>query len=752
MIEALKAMTRAMTATAGRGGVQLATGVRNQLISGIAQATTNAATRELDYAANWGSYGSGISSVPSPEALLRSYYAGTLTTERLQSGLAYHGVIWRADNGAAGGRSQYWDSVIQAGQPMFSLEFLRKVSLQDATRIPLLQRAMQLEGLFTPSNIDLYLNERENLDLSSLFALWLNGRITTDDFNREARKLGFFPDQLDWYRQSRYDRPGSSMALLMGRLGIIDKDTMALYVRSDGFVENDVASQVMRLQNVLPSASDVIGSFGRLSNDATLAGRWGLDLDKPGDYTTWMQRLGLEYSAGSGPFGVPDKAASTWGQLFWRDHWRLFDLGTLRSIIQRFRGDAADPATWSNPDVQPLTSSEVNSLLAANGIPPNARPYVLALTYQPIGIRHLRMIMRYNRQPRDWLIARYQDNGFRPDDATKQADALIANINEQEAAPILAAQRAARRRFLSSVIIGYKGGAIDGPGLRATVIAQGYGNETADLVLQTANIELNTGIIRAVSARAKSDLYSGRTNLAGVTQRLLSTGADPQWVQLTVNGWQAAFGEGRRHIATDKVLKLLRKGYISGGEALQRLNYLGWAQADELLLLAEVQDQINQDAADAADAADLATAKQVAALNRMLKQNAANASKLQGMLRKKTPPASIMKWVKRGLWTTAQATARLQLMGYDAATIAVMLKEAAVEQIGGPSTVKARQSQANALLRRLYPPSRTVSFYRDGIWTRAEAESKLLAVGVPADEAAALLAQADEAIKDKAGS
>lgn len=188
---------------------------------------------------------------------------------------------------------------------------------------------------------------------------------------------------------------------------------------------------------------------------------------------------------------------------------------------------------------------------------------------------------------------------------------------------------------------------------------------------------------------------------------------------------------------------MLRKGFIGPTEALTRLENLGIAQPDQMLLLSEAEAAIASDAADLAAAKDMALKKQIKEMDRLREKNAANLRGIAARMRQLTPPKQLAEWVARGEWDQDDAVNRLTLMGYDTGSINVLLADAARDKAGGPVSDDAKSQRIAVNLRRLTPPDKVTAWYRDGIWSEKQTRQRLALLGFPPDVIDAMIKEAE---------
>lgn len=663
-------------------------------------------------------YGANIACpvvIPNTAELMHAFYAGELTQNQLTTLALCHGVplARQAPTFDLAGLPQIiregledkltdihaaWTAVLKHNEPYYPISLLRKLTRQGVLRDDrLLRNALRKEGFADESVQDLYIEERELIAPSTIFDMWLLGLITDDELVRRLVKLGWSStDAIDMLR-AQDQVPGIGDIHTMLLQGLITDGVADQWLFAHGFQQAGTRQQLLKQRFAMPSMGVLIESVGRQLFDEQFSLIWGLDNEKPATFRTWSARLGMEYSTGQGQFGEQGDDAPTWGDIAWRSHWNLPSVGMLGEILHRFRGDPQQPHTWSTPDVRPLTKTEADRLLAANGIPPRFRPYVYGLMYAPISVRHMRLIIRNLEPTLEEVGQMLMDQGNSPQNALRIATAIMRDEQTKTGVDPVAARRKAHNVLVAAITDAYEVGTIDSGTALRELAANGIPSGVAETMLATVDVQVSNGLAKRVIQRCKADLFAGRTSNAEALQRMVSVGINPTRAGQYIAGWAAEFGEGRKHVATGRILSLLRKGLITSSQAISRLDNLGWAKPDEILLLAEVQGQIAVDASRARKAQELGAQREEREVARLLRQAVQHGKALQSRLRTLTPPAKLVKWYVDDIIGEDDARERLGLLGYTPDVIDAMLLEGLEHGRGKRTRGQSGEREAGSL-------------------------------------------------------
>lgn len=712
--------------------------------------------------------------LPTPEMAMRLWHGGRIGNATANMLCGWHGMDFGAGITPANDFQQVWKLFADAARPIPPLEKFRKWVRQGRVEEMAFIEAASRHGFgnFVMNGCrgqtfgELVRNDIEQLAAGSLQSMLHLGLLDEIQVRERLIALGYSRDDSLTLVGAMRSRPAISDALQMFRRHLIDRDELGKIMLASGYTSGADRENLQQFVDVLPDASSIVATARQQGWDNAVAQRWGLDDETPQQLKSWAKRLGFAYGSSVNQADESRTEGTSWDQQIWRNHWMMPGLAVLAECLHRFRGDPNDRQTWSNPRVPPLTTEQSIDMLRAAGVPPGFRQHAIELLYAPMSIRHIRVVYAQihvpqvdangvqlqdangnpvmGRRPRQWIVDRLMDIGNSPVVANDVARAMeLAEVAKEEA-PIRKINAQAAAAYLHEIKSAYRVGTLTRENTMLSLTQAGVPNYTADIIVATIDMQSFEAVIKAVIARARSDYFAGRTDKAGAFGRLTGARMDPAKATLTIQSWEAAFGEGRRHIATNKILVYLRKGYLTQEQALARLDNLGWAKADELLMLAEVQGLVEHDMAATEKAANLSNAKQAAALQRLLDRNQRNKDRILAHLKSVGPPSSIMEWVRDGIWTAAQAERRLQILGYPADIIAAMLEEAALKASKSNPTNADRAKKVASNLSRLYPQAKIIKYYIDGVWTVEKARETLAKTGYTQEAIDAMIADADK--------
>ena len=426
-------------------------------------------------------------------------------------------------------------------------------------------------------------------------------------------------------------------------------------------------------------------------------------------------------------------------------------VGQWNEIRNRVRGDPDDNTTWSVPDLPPPSADHTADIYRAAGLPPALRPYADAVRYAPLSVRHLRLLFAQRLISFELVQSALMDSGISPGNSLLVAQAMQLDRDGREAGWIDKYNQRVKLEYVRAIRRGYaEGGYADG---YAQTALQNVGFAPADAanILRVEDTRSLQGVIDAVVKRARSDWMAGRTDSAGAFSRLTGAGVNQRRATLYVQEWQATRGEGHVVLAMAKVLHLLRKGFISLDDAVERLENLNVSGADQTVLLAEVAGEIAADAVKQERAAMLDLQRRIAEQNRIAAKQQAAADKLVNSMKRDTPVSQIRRWVARGLWSPDRARSRLAALGYDRPAIEAMLSDWALEREGVPLEPAKRAQQTLGQRRAFFPIARISGWVVKGIWTIDQLSEKLVELAYPQAEIDGIISDVQAKLDKAAG-
>jgi hypothetical protein len=400
-------------------------------------------------------------------------------------------VIEKASNDAANG--DFWGEIIRAAGNGASVtaeqlaSVYRNITSADFASVGVLCSPMPEDGQWVPDNswvnaivngimlalqavmVPLALAQQRGqlcLQADSLSIPWnllqpgdanealRRGIIDKDTAVDQIRRGGWSQDQAEILINSADTIPPLEILLAQWFRGIIDEDGINLELKSQGFTDPRIEA-IKEVSYFLPPVQDLVTMAVREVFSPEKAQANGQFDEFPPDFEFWAEKQGL---------------TKDWAQKYWAAHWVLPSPQMGFEMFQR----------------GVITEQRLKDLMAALDIMPRWRDELIKISYNPITRVDIRRIHQLLDKDREWLIRRYQDVGYSPDDAAELAEFTEELNNEESLLSLDVASDLTR----SNIVTFYKRGVISYEIALGLLLQANINVAAAALFLQNADLEL----------------------------------------------------------------------------------------------------------------------------------------------------------------------------------------------------------------------------------------------------------------------
>lgn len=661
-----------------RIGAQLAAQMGFQVVGSATQSAFNPATREIDYRAN----AKARNLVPGIADVLRLWHSRRISSDQMAELLSYHGADATGKAGPLHATKLAWRELVRYARPPLPLELVRSWHRQGRATPTYVKESLIRHGLPYDSETAQFMDDWELLGAAEVAMLLYTGAIDDGEAKDRLRYLGLkTTDASALVDAFRSPLPVMESLALWNRGKITDTRLDELLKRN-GLLDVGQREEARQLARVIPPPSDLILFSVREAWSDSVAAEYGLDRERTADFDDWMGAQGFNGSARFTEEKNGDKPTLTWPQAYWRAHWRYPSAEQAYHMLHRLRGDPRDPSTWSMPGVRPFTRDDLDAVLRIQDIAPAFREQLAAVSYTPVRLVDIRNAYYQNIRPRSWVIERLLDRGLEPTAAVDVADIYRRMKRERERSVVNAMAKSAERQYYQHVLDQYRLGILTRDRAHALLVANQWRPGEANAALDNVDFAVEEENVKALVKRVRSDFFNGITSYEQAEHRLTQAGLNPGRVANLMMMMRTEYGERRKVLATEKVLRLHREGLLSAAVAAVRLTLIGWNQADVLLQLQEVQLQIAKDRVSQLKAVERDRRAAAKEIERLIRQQEQRAKSLAAHLRTIKPRSTILRWLKSGRINRDQAMEQLAMQGYDRETAAAYLDEAS----SGPET------------------------------------------------------------------
>lgn len=579
--------------------------------------------------------------IPDLESLWDAYRRGFISASAMTTYGAWQGVPW-LENPAqfqpaalnasfagvenASARVNLWDRVFQSklARPSISQGadlFMRRQITEDSYKEIL---------TYNGADVQAFLNLKDTLysplDLGILAEAYTRGTITRQQFLDGLARLGI-------------TRP------------------MAIRV-------------VDELREVLPTVSDLVLFGIRDVWDADRVAQGRLFDEVPAEYIEWANKIGLGGRSGVVPPGRMQGDSARWSELHWASHWQNVPANMLFEMYRRLRPDRIARYVAQGFQIQPFTLEMLRAGLKIDDYAPGDRDYVAAIAYTPlrlfdvkravsariraavdpqyaaqIGADNAQLMTQYDSQ---WARDQFLDRGMHPDDA--QTAVNLAELAGLETATreLQGYIRSRRNKRLKTIEDSYRVHLLTRPEAREQYRQLGITATVADMVIDDIDAQRDVKLRNDIINSTRRDYFAGVLDEPGALAVLKANGLPEPYPQALLDSWKPQRNRTRKAISAGKIVDWLSHGLITQAEALQRLNNLGYANADEMVMLKEAQRNV-----DTMGARILAAQEQKKhAANREVERIAKDAERHQRQavkdMRALLPKASLLAALRKG--------------------------------------------------------------------------------------------------------
>lgn len=545
-------------------------------------------------------------------------------------------------------------------------------------------------------------SKRTQIPIPFALGMYRSGYISPATLRELLTKVGAFEDQWMEVARSTFEPLDVGVLQVARNRGIISAGDYNTMLRRNGYGYPDVRKIIDSLREAIPPITDLIRFAIRDVWDPTVVKNRRLFDDLPPQLASIAAKQGLFGNSGIPIPGFGGGRNAKWSEVYWASHWQEVAAGQSFQMFHRLRPDRIARYRAQGFDVQTFGIDDLRRNLKIADYAPGDRDYLAAIAYAPMRLIDIRALYtqhyrwrtddlfaerlgiaggnRVAPYDRDWAIGQLRDRGLHPDDAAASVDLVETNIQTQDEAPIRNYRRSLVTKTISQVTSAYRIGLLGRTLALDRLVQVGLDRVTANQTLDLADLESARKIVDAAVRGIRSDYFNGTITEQEARSALTASGAGASGVDSYMALWTVQRNRTRRTATTQQLLKWLEEGLITQAEVIRRLGNLGWAQADQLTMLREVQLKLSQLRAKVMSSQQLqqrTRAKELAAASR---QSQSDQKAIVSQLRQTMPRTDILRWLREGLVGRDWAIARLREQRYPEASIVLWIEEAAIAQ------------------------------------------------------------------------
>lgn len=642
------------------GGKSILTGAAIGAGQTAAHSLVNPYSRAIGYFANR----TRPNVVPDSEVLLGLWHSGRISSQDATNLFRANGIDWDGTRFPGTDLAWAWQQAVELAKPQWDFADYKKWFRQGRITLQTAIDKLSRRGLTGIADVNLWLQDRENLDISTIGQLFLLGLIDENEVNSLLLRIGVIGDDAVRLRSAWQVKPHLLETLTLLNRDLINVDSARGWMKSHGYVSISDQNKLLELAKVIPPPTDLIHFSVREVWSEDVVNSFGYDEEFPHEFAAWMKKHGLDWGEQITLDDGTQLPSLNWPVAYWRSHWRVMSPEQGYEALHRLRGNPDFPDTWRIPGIKPFTEDDLNRILKIADYPPAMRDWLRGISYRPLRLVDIRNARKFNVINTSEVTEQFLDRGYKDSDAVVATKLLESQIDAEKERPFKRKHQTALDNHAKLIISGYSIGVTDAAATKAALVDLGYKPETANLLVANADIEWSHNLIQLTMRRAKSDFMRGAVNSAQATTRLVASGLPQSKAQEWVSQWQIERGEPKIHFATAKVLDLYKRGLLTLSSTKERLENLGWDEPDAILNIMSAQQDISKAYGIAVEKAARKAKEAARETQRAIEESQRKIEQMQAVLRRQTPIGSMKRWLADDQITEEEFVSRFKAMGF----------------------------------------------------------------------------------------
>lgn len=551
------------------------------------------------------------------------------------------------------------------------------------------------------------------------------GLLHDGELERLLKAEGFTLDRDRELIQAIHQGPSESGILELVNRQLISDAEGRNYLSWLGYDRLSEINLMMQLRHAIPGASDLIRFAVREVWDEEVVRRYGYDEEFPEPFAVWMDRVGYGQPLAAVGGDKSKLYELPWAKAYWRAKWQLPSPTQAYDMLHRLRGDPNDRSTWRVPGVRPVTIDNVKDILKVADYPLFWRDALAAISYHPLRLVDIRWAMEAGLQDPDfarsamssqdydlwqrraregdspiatslreagvqaWAAEQYQDRGHTAKDASLLAGLQLSRIKakvNREASKRRATQVARlSRRVLSS----YQLGTANRESSIAALTGLGWTAQDAARELTDIDLAEEQKCVAAGLKAVRRAYLKGRVGDDELPLRLAQIGIVAERAGQLAECWRLSRTDEGIRLTTAQILGFVKAGLLDPEDAAERLENLGWTNADALLWLAKTEADIHDRAARRGRAAERAPRREAMDLERLIREEEAALQDMRRRLYAAANPPALVEKLKDGRIGEDSFVRRMGALGYGPDDISQWLSAARASANGSAPAPQA---------------------------------------------------------------
>jgi hypothetical protein len=412
--------------------------------------------------------------------------------------------------------------------------------------------------------------------------------------------------------------PSQQEILALWNRTVIDEKQADQWLTLNGLTDQKARDAFKTLRTQIPSPSALIEMSVKevWNNQVVTSLGYDDEFDQIPAYKEWMQRAGFGGSAEIEGLGAGQP--KTWAQAYWRAHWRVISNSQAYTMLHRLRptgGISGGPRVPSLPSLvngqpvdkplAPVTLGDVETVLKINDFPPVWRDRLAAISYLPMRLVDIRQaiyfmlestqfrqqILPQGWSPHQWAAESFQDRGQTAADADVLAHMSIRAARRRIRMDRERLERRMLKGPVAAIIKMYNAGLITVEDAAEQLKDHDISSDERDLIFKYANQQKRIADTKQELRWLERQVLAGKVTFEMAPALLSKIGIVTTEQQRYLNKWKLLLDESQIIASTNQVVGMYLVNLIDYNNAVDRLNNLGWTNAEEILGTAALAQQ-----------------------------------------------------------------------------------------------------------------------------------------------------------------
>jgi hypothetical protein len=374
-----------------------------------------------------------------------------------------------------------------------------------------------------------------------------------------------------WYQKlagSNRQRVAIDQIIALHRRGIYTEAEANKELRGNGVLTDFDKSSFYRSTEAMPTVSDIVRFMVRDADDNDIASKYRTDEGLKEKYGPQLQ----SWAKGQ---GITDEVM----KYYWRSHWEIPSNTQLFEMLHRLRPDRPDAAAEGNIVID---ADDIKNALIVNDTLPVWADALMAISYKPLTRTDAQRAFMIDAVSKEELYASYRDLGY----SDANAERLVRFTMQLKAKR---KQASGGTEKVTAVLKYYKGYLIGRTEALQRLKNGGLSDTGADDALFIADRQRKNDSQMACIKGLKKKYMIYAVDPNEVIAELRSIGVAIENVTPLLATWNCERGSKLKELSLAQIASAYKNNVISPEEYMQRIERLGYQDADGVIIFESVR-------------------------------------------------------------------------------------------------------------------------------------------------------------------